>query len=138
MGYLLHSIFLFQQQLRFGMNPLLDDLFQFKDLQCNSTPGSCTKFREDIQYYTAVVLSKAFKKYPHVKQNITMPLPVGSTEDGGHEWLLSEDTMRQLVADLFTAPEKQIPALRDESSHVHTQKWLSLCPYCRVIMALSC
>lgn len=74
------------------MNPLLHDLPQFKELQCISTLGPCIKFREDIQYCSAVFLSKAEKKNPHIKQNITMPVPVSSTEDGGSEWLLGEDT----------------------------------------------
>lgn len=43
-------------------------------------------------FNTVVPLScQRQKKNPHIKQNITVPVPVSSTEGGGSEWLLAEE-----------------------------------------------
>jgi len=44
----------------------------------------------------------------------------------------------QLVAEQFTAPEEQVPALHSEHWHVDAHKCLSLCLFIRVLTVLCC
>lgn len=78
------------------------------------------------------------KKDPHIKQNITMPVPVSSTELGGSEWLLAEDTSGTTGGRAVYSSRKRVPALHSEQSCVDTHKWLSMCLFTRVVAALCC
>lgn len=136
-----HSTLLTQQQLQFDTNPLLYELSEFRDLQCTSTPSPCTEFRENIQYCSAsiTVLSRAATQDPHLKWDVTTPMPVSPANSASvqhpqkrqplHCECSHEDTHRH-IANAFPAVVTALYSLvwRETLSLLQDRVMQTACP----------